>query len=45
MQMYSNATISNISYNVTQMWYDKNDGQGNETNTRWHEGVKEVPVK
>jgi len=37
--MYSNATdvlwtISNISYNMMQMWYDENDGQWNETNTR-----------
>ena len=38
-EMYSNVTdvlwtISNISYNVTQMRYDENDGRGNETNTR-----------
>jgi len=37
--MYSNATdvlwtISNISYNVTQMRYDENDGRGNEINMR-----------
>jgi hypothetical protein len=33
MRIMQSTVMQQISYNVTQMRYDKNDGRGNETGT------------